>query len=205
MRDDPWRNPAAPSRSAPRRPPGGAGGTAPRGEGARLSLREVLFGRRVQRRALAVLGLVALLVGAAGGLVGRLTADGASRLTEPGATLSTVTESKERPPGSVADIAARTVPAVVSLEVRVGEEAGTGSGIVIQSDGYVLTNNHVVAPAAAGAGQPAGRGLRRRHPRPGADRRPGPEDRPRRRQGRRARTRWWRRSGRRPGSPSATR
>jgi S1-C subfamily serine protease len=51
----------------------------------------------------------------------------------------------------VADIAARTVPAVVSLEVRVGEEAGTGSGIVIQSDGYVLTNNHVVAPAAAGA------------------------------------------------------
>ena len=52
----------------------------------------------------------------------------------------------------MADIAARTVPAVVSLEVRVGEEAGTGSGIVIQSDGYVLTNNHVVAPAAAGAG-----------------------------------------------------
>ena len=151
--DDPWRNPASTAtlgpppahRAAPRHP-------RPRGEGARLSLREVLFGRRVQRRALAVLGLVALLVGAAGGLVGRLTADGASRLTEPGARLSTVTESKERPPGSVADIAARTVPAVVSLEVRVGEEAGTGSGIVIQSDGYVLTNNHVVAPAAAGAG-----------------------------------------------------
>ena len=97
---------------------GGAAASPLRGEGARLSLREVLFGRRVQRRALALLGLVALLVGAAGGLVGRLTADGASRLTEPGATLSTVTEGKERPAGSVADIAARTVPAVVSLEVR---------------------------------------------------------------------------------------
>ena len=52
----------------------------------------------------------------------------------------------------MADIAARTVPAVVSLEVRVGEEAGTGSGRRHRRDGYVLTNNHVVAPAAAGAG-----------------------------------------------------
>ena len=150
--DDPWRNPTSGVTLGP--PPVTEAAPAVRvpGEGARLSLREVLFGRRVQRRALAVLGLVALLVGAAGGLVGRLTADGASRLTDPGATLSPVAEGKERPPGSVADIAARTVPAVVSLEVRVGEEAGTGSGIVIQSDGYVLTNNHVVAPAAAGAG-----------------------------------------------------
>jgi putative serine protease PepD len=150
--DDPWRNPGSTATLGP--PPTTPDPAAPGqpGEGARLSLREVLFGRRVQRRALALLGLVALLVGAAGGLVGRLTADGASRLTEPGATLSTVTEGKERPPGSVADIAARTVPAVVSLEVRVGDEAGTGSGIVIQGDGYVLTNNHVVAPAAVGAG-----------------------------------------------------
>ncbi len=150
--DDPWRNPGSTATLGPPPAADEAATPGPRGEGARLSLREVLFGRRVQRRALALLGLVALLVGAAGGLVGRLTADGASRLTEPGATLSTVTEGKERPPGSVADIAARTVPAVVSLEVRVGEEAGTGSGIVIQGDGYVLTNNHVVAPAAVGAG-----------------------------------------------------
>jgi len=48
----------------------------------------------------------------------------------------------------VADIAARTVPAVVSFQVRVGDEGGTGSGVVIDPSGYVLTNNHVVAPAA---------------------------------------------------------
>jgi len=150
--DDPWRSPGSTATLGPPPPGDDDAPAGPRGEGARLSLREVLFGRRVQRRALGILALVALLVGAAGGLVGRLTADGASRLTEPGATLSTVSEGKERPPGSVADIAARTVPAVVSLEVRVGEEAGTGSGIVIQNDGYVLTNNHVVAPAAVGAG-----------------------------------------------------
>jgi S1-C subfamily serine protease len=145
---DPWRDPGAPVELGP--PPTGpaARPARPPGEGPRLSLREVLFGRRVQSRALALFGLVAILIGAAGGLVGRLTADGASELTEPGATLSAVAESKERPPGSVADIAARTVPAVVSLEVRVGDEAGTGSGVVIEGGGYVLTNNHVVAPAA---------------------------------------------------------
>jgi S1-C subfamily serine protease len=149
---DPWRDPHARVELGP--PPPGDG-VAPRpapGEGARLSLREVLFGRRVQPRALAVFGLVAVLIGAAGGLVGRLTADGASALTEPGATLTTVSEAKERPAGSVADIAARTVPAVVSLEVRVGDEAGTGSGVLIEDGGYVLTNNHVVAPAAVGSG-----------------------------------------------------
>jgi S1-C subfamily serine protease len=48
----------------------------------------------------------------------------------------------------VADIARRTVPAVVSIEIRVGQEGGTGSGVVIDPTGYVLTNNHVVAPAA---------------------------------------------------------
>ena len=149
---DPWRDPAAVAELGPPPPGKGAAAKPAPGEGARLSLRELVFGRRVQPRALAIFGLVALLIGAAGGLVGRLTADGASRLTEPGATLSQVEESKERPAGSVADIAARTVPAVVSLEVRVGEEAGTGSGVLIQGDGYVLTNNHVVAPAAAGAG-----------------------------------------------------
>ena len=96
--------------------------------------------------------LVALLVGAAGGLVGRLTADGAADLTEPDPSITQTVQSKERPIGSVADIAARTVPAVVSIEIRVGDEGGTGSGVVIEPSGYVLTNNHVVAPAAEAAG-----------------------------------------------------
>ena len=44
---------------------------------------------------------------------------------------------------------ARTVPAVVSVEVRLGDQGGTGSGVVIDGEGYVLTNNHVVAPVAS--------------------------------------------------------
>jgi S1-C subfamily serine protease len=147
---DPWRDPDSgvelgdPAESATDAEP------EPRGAGARLSLSEVLFGRRVQPQALAALAVVALLVGAAGGLVGRLTAEGASSLTEPDPTITQAVAAKERPPGSVADIAQRTVPAVVSIEIRVGDQGGNGSGVVIDPAGYVLTNNHVVS-AAAGA------------------------------------------------------
>jgi putative serine protease PepD len=145
---DPWRDPES---AAALGPPPGAGvakDEAVRGEGARLSLREVFFGRRVEPRALAVLAAVALLIGAAGGMVGRFTAEGAAGLTDPDPTITQTVPGRERPPGSVADIAARTVPAVVSFEIRVGDEGGTGSGVVIDPSGYVLTNNHVVAPAA---------------------------------------------------------
>jgi S1-C subfamily serine protease len=149
---DPWRDPDS---AVALGPPAGAAAAdaAPvHGEGARLSLRELLFGRRVEPQALVVLAVVAVLVGAAGGLVGRLTADGANGLTDPDPTITQTVEARERPPGSVADIAARTVPAVVSFEIRVGDEGGTGSGVMIDPSGYVLTNNHVVAPAAEVSG-----------------------------------------------------
>ncbi|HEY0640456.1 MAG TPA: trypsin-like peptidase domain-containing protein, partial [Pseudonocardiaceae bacterium] len=120
-------------------------------DGARLSMREVLFGRRVAPRALAGLALVALLIGAAGGLVGRLTAEGANPLTSPDATIAQVQPVNDRPPGSVAEVSSRVVPAVVSIEIRVGQNGGTGSGVVIDGEGYVVTNNHVVSLAATNA------------------------------------------------------
>jgi S1-C subfamily serine protease len=149
---DPWRNPDSPVALGPPAAAPATNGSAPRGEGARLSVRELLFGRRVEPRALAVLAVVAVLIGAAGGLVGRLTAEGADGLTDPDPTITQTVEGVARPPGSVADIARRVVPAVVSIEIRVGEEGGTGSGIVIDPAGYVLTNNHVIAPAATATG-----------------------------------------------------
>ncbi|MFC5993967.1 trypsin-like peptidase domain-containing protein [Pseudonocardia hispaniensis] len=145
---DPWRDPDSGAVLGPPPVDGPEPAPAPSGPGARLSVREVLFGRRVHPRALALLAFVALLIGVAGGLVGRLTAGGAARLTAPDATIAAAAPAKERPPGSVADIAAKVVPAVVSLEIRVGDQGGTGSGVVIDPAGYVLTNNHVVAPAA---------------------------------------------------------
>lgn len=147
---DPWRNPGAQALLGPPALPedGKDGGKEPGVEGARLSMREVLFGRRVHPRALVGLGLVALLVGAAGGLVGRLTVEGASPLTKPSASIVQVDQARDRPAGSVAEVAGRVLPAVVSIEIRVGDQGGTGSGVMIDPDGYVVTNNHVVSLAA---------------------------------------------------------
>jgi S1-C subfamily serine protease len=46
-------------------------------------------------------------------------------------------------------VVSRVLPAVASLEFRVGDQGGFGSGVVIDGRGYLLTNNHVVAPAAS--------------------------------------------------------
>lgn len=49
-----------------------------------------------------------------------------------------------------AQVAGEAEPSVVSISVRGPQGSGQGSGVVIDDDGYVLTNNHVVAPALAG-------------------------------------------------------
>jgi S1-C subfamily serine protease len=151
--NDPWRNPGSTAllgQPAVREEPGD--GEPERVEGARLSMRELLFGRRVSPRALVGLAVIALLIGAVGGLVGRLTAEGANPLTSPDVTLVQSEQARDRPPGSVAEVAGRVVPAVVSIEIRVGENGGTGSGVMINGDGYIVTNNHVVSLAASNPG-----------------------------------------------------
>lgn len=59
-------------------------------------------------------------------------------------------------------------PSVVTIAASGSGGAGTGSGEVIRSDGYILTNNHVISIAAHGGtvevlfadGQTAAAGLR---------------------------------------------
>ena len=96
-----------------------------------------------------------LLAGAAGGAVGYVAADrndGGSTLTNSATTLGTVPAgSSERPDESIAGIASRVLPTVVSISVRSTAESGSGSGFVIEDSGYVLTNNHVVTN---GSGEP---------------------------------------------------
>jgi putative serine protease PepD len=60
------------------------------------------------------------------------------------------------PLGSVEQVAAKVVPSVVKLEVDMGPRTEEGSGIILSSDGLILTNNHVVSAARQGAGGPAG-------------------------------------------------
>ncbi|PIB10297.1 MULTISPECIES: S1C family serine protease [Streptomyces] len=61
-------------------------------------------------------------------------------------------EAPGRAPESVAGIAARALPSVVTLHVRGSQEEGTGTGFVLDSQGHILTNNHVVEPAG-GSGE----------------------------------------------------
>ncbi|WP_052744440.1 trypsin-like peptidase domain-containing protein [Streptomyces odonnellii] len=58
-------------------------------------------------------------------------------------------ESGGRAPDSVAGIAASALPSVVTLHVSGSDEQGTGTGFVLDQQGHILTNNHVVQPAGS--------------------------------------------------------
>ena len=121
---------------------------ADRPPAARLGVRELLFGSRVRPRALLVLAALALAVGLVGGLVGRLTAEVSQDLTDPSVTLAQPPTDVPAPQTDVAAVARAVLPAVVSVETRSGDTGGTGSGIVINGDGFIVTNNHVISQAA---------------------------------------------------------
>ncbi len=103
---------------------------------------------------IAIAAASALLAGGLGGVVGGfvgerggLTLGGAGPL---GGTPTPGAGATERPRGSVANIAANALPSVVTIRVEGGSGAGTGSGFVLDRQGHVITNNHVVAAASGG-------------------------------------------------------
>lgn len=56
-------------------------------------------------------------------------------------------ESSTRPDGSIAALAAAVTPAVVSIDATNSLGSATGTGFIIDSNGYIVTNNHVIADA----------------------------------------------------------
>ncbi|MCI0687444.1 MAG: trypsin-like peptidase domain-containing protein [Sporichthyaceae bacterium] len=103
--------------------------------------------------AVAAAATAALLVGgAAGGVAGYLVADRANgRVHDADVNLGAPPAgSLDRSPDSIAGIAATVLPSVVKIEITGTGRTGTGSGFVIRDDGYILTNNHVVAATSNG-------------------------------------------------------
>jgi S1-C subfamily serine protease len=101
---------------------------------------------------MAMIAVIIALVSGTAASVGTYVLTRPEAGLDPGYRLGQPAESgseaaaKARPPESVAGVAAKVLPSVVSLEVKGTGEAGTGSGFVIKG-GYVVTNNHVVAVA----------------------------------------------------------
>ena len=143
--EDPWRDPTSPVRL------GAAAAETPvppeNPVGPKLGVREVLFGERVAPKALVVLGVLALAIGLVGGLIGRETAEVTGALTSQKVNLTQST-GEDLPQGQVAKVADAVLPSVVSIQVTLGDNAGTGSGVVIAGEGYIVTNNHVISMAA---------------------------------------------------------
>ncbi|MGH3432614.1 MAG: S1C family serine protease [Thermocrispum sp.] len=110
-----------------------------------------------QGKLVAGVSVLALLIGgAAGGVGGYLVADDQATA---GQTVNALTQDPparqtgNSPKGSIEAAAEKVAPSVVQLQVQGGQTAGEGSGFVLTDDGYVMTNNHVVEPAALGKAQ----------------------------------------------------
>ncbi|MFE1455215.1 trypsin-like peptidase domain-containing protein [Streptomyces sp. NPDC058735] len=135
QRYDPWAAHSAP----------GGGGPLQQNGAAVLST-----GQRPKRGRKALVPgavLLALVSGGIGGVVGtyleRNGGVGTVELPQAGK------EAAARDADSVAGIAGRALPSVVTLHVSGSSEQGTGTGFVLDDRGHILTNNHVVKPAGS--------------------------------------------------------
>ena len=110
-----------------------------------------------------VVALLALVVGVIGGVVGAAgfrivdeATDSPALVSEGLGGVDLATEAPlEAEDGTVANVAAAVLPSTVQIIAAYGgdDQGATGSGFVLDRQGHVVTNNHVVAEAADDGGR----------------------------------------------------
>ncbi|MGW4124028.1 S1C family serine protease [Nocardia sp. NPDC004711] len=142
---DPWRDP----NSAARLGTPAVAQARPQAltPGPKLGAREVLFGGRVSWQALALLAVIAAVIGLLGGFIGAFTGSSTSALTSRKVALQSAPAASESH-NQITKVVNAVMPAVVTVRAWLGDTGSTGSGVVIDGAGYIVTNNHVISLAA---------------------------------------------------------
>jgi putative serine protease PepD len=99
---------------------------------------------------IAGIGAIVLAVALGSGLAGAeiaLHRDGGST---PTVASGTVVKGGTSPTETLAKVAAAVQPSVVSIKVTASGGTDEGSGVILTSNGAILTNNHVISAAANG-------------------------------------------------------
>ena len=128
-------------------------GAEPSGAAATQPIPPAFTASTTQPKRSRAVGLVAAL--AVGALVGGVSGAGVYALATNGGQSVQSTASTAVNPANITvndrdnatiitKVAAQATPSVVTISVTGTSSAGTGSGVILSKDGYVLTNTHVV-------------------------------------------------------------
>ncbi|MER6121110.1 trypsin-like peptidase domain-containing protein [Streptomyces sp. NPDC001795] len=129
-----------------------AGGGGGAGGGLGASYQEPAPKPKNGRGGLVAAILVAALVaGGVGGGIGYQLAKNNDSSGSTTVAASTSGGDVKRAIGSIASVAARALPSTVTIEAEsTNGQGGTGTGFVFDTQGHIVTNNHVVADAVDG-------------------------------------------------------